>query len=53
MKKLLPYVASILALAFLLAAMNDFVMGCGEGYWTAQGFVQPDNKGCIFSSKKE
>lgn len=39
----------VLIVAFLAAAVSDWIMGCGEGYWSAKGYVEPDNKGCFFS----
>jgi hypothetical protein len=40
--------ACVLVVAFLAAAVSDWIMGCGEGYWSANGYVEPDNKGCFF-----
>ena len=46
------YVLSfILIMAFIAAAMNDWLMGCGEGYHAADGWHPPDNKGCLFFSE--
>ena len=38
----------VLAVAFMAAAVNDWLMGCGEGYHAADGWHPPDNKGCLF-----
>jgi len=40
-----------LIVVFFAAAMSDWLMGCGEGYYTAKGYMKPDNKGCFFSSE--
>jgi len=53
MSKILQVILFILIILFFLALMNDFVMGCGEGYHTANGYVPPDFKGCIFSSERK
>jgi hypothetical protein len=52
MRKILHAILCVLLFTFFLAMMNDFIMGCGEGYHTANGYVPPDYKGCIFSTKK-
>jgi hypothetical protein len=49
----LGLIALILAIVFFVAFANDFLMGCGEGYHTATGYVPPDNKGCIFFGAKQ
>ena len=41
--------AFISVIIFMAAAVNDWIMGCGEGYWSAKGYFEPDNKGCFFS----
>jgi len=43
--------ACVLTMVFLAAALSDWVMGCGEGYHSANGYVAPDNKGCFFSKE--
>ena len=49
----LGLIALILAIVFFVAFANDFLMGCGEGYHTATGYVEPDNRGCIFFGAKQ
>jgi hypothetical protein len=43
--------ACVVTMAFLAAALSDWVMGCGEGYHSAKGYVEPDNQGCFFSKE--
>lgn len=43
--------AFIAVIIFMAAAVNDWVMGCGEGYHSAKGYVEPDNQGCFFSKE--
>ena len=45
---ILGLIALILAILFLVAFAHDWLMGCGEPYYTAQGLQEPDNSGCIF-----
>ena len=53
MTKVIQTLLIVLAFVLFLAMMNDFIMGCGEGYHTANGYVPPDFKGCIFSSERK
>jgi len=43
--------ACVLIVLFLAAAVSDWIMGCGEGYHSANGYIAPDNKGCFFSKE--